>query len=211
MSIPAVRGTAAPAASGGWLGRLRGEAAAWCEGRSWLLRLPLWLWFLYILIRHGADRGYESLFGPLNLGIHELGHFVFAPLGKFLGMAGGTILQCLIPLLSMVMFLRQGDYFAVSVGLGWLSTNLFSVARYAEDARAMALPLVRPGGGEVVHDWNYLLGSLGLLEWDRGLGFLFRLAGFLSMGAALAAGGWLLWRMFRSRGAGPRGVIAGSP
>ena len=85
------------------------------------------------------------------------------------------------------------------------------MARYAEDARAMALPLVRPGGGEIVHDWNYLLGRLGLLEWDRTVGFLFRLAGSLSMIAALAAGGWLLWRMFRSRGAGPGGVTAGSP
>ena len=188
-----------PLTTGRFLLRLRDRLEAWCAGRSWAVRLPLLLWFAYILVRHWADPEYQSLFGPLNLGIHELGHFVFGWLGTFLGMAGGTVLQCLAPVLSMAMFFRQPDFFAVAVCLGWLSTNFFNVARYAEDARAMALTLVRPGGGEVVHDWNYLLEATGLLERDRAIGFLFRAAGSVSMLAALAAGGWLLWKMSRSR------------
>jgi hypothetical protein len=43
--------------------------------------------------------------------------------------------------------------------------NCGHIAYYVADARAMALPLV--GGGE--HDWNYLLGELGLLQRDQAI------------------------------------------
>lgn len=43
----------------------------------------------------------------LNLGIHELGHMLFRPAGEFLCIAGGTILQLLIPIISVFMFVRQ--------------------------------------------------------------------------------------------------------
>ncbi|CAN5302026.1 hypothetical protein BH24GEM2_BH24GEM2_19030 [soil metagenome] len=43
------------------------------------------------------------------------------------------------------------------------------------DARAQRLPLV--GGGE--HDWAYLLGRMGLLEYDQTLANAVQLAGAL--------------------------------
>ena len=180
--------------------RLRSAVEAWCTGRSWLLRLPLLLWFGWILVRHWGSPTYQSLFKPLNLGIHELGHYLFAPLGQFVGIAGGSILQCLAPILSMGMFLRQRDFFAIVVCLGWLSTNIFDVATYAGDASAMALPLVSPGGGDVIHDWNYLLGRLGLLGWDGLLAFVLRVAASADMIATIALGAWLLWTMARLKG-----------
>jgi len=182
------------------------EVLRWAqEKRWWGWRLPFLLFFAYILVRHLADPYYQSLFKGLNLGIHELGHFVFGLMGEFIGTLGGTLLQCLVPIGSMFMFLRQRDFFAIAVCFGWLSTNLFDVATYAGDARAMELPLVSPGVGDVIHDWNYLLGQTGLLKADQTIAFLFRLGGVLTMLACLAAGGWLLWKMARSapRGSGP--------
>jgi hypothetical protein len=183
--------------------RLRDDAAAWASGRSWLVRLPLLLWFAYILVRHWGDPMYQSLFKGLNLGIHELGHPLFSFLGPFMTAAGGTILQCLAPVLSMGMFVRQRDYFAIAVCLAWLSTNFFDVATYAGDARSMSLPLVAPGGGggfiEDMHDWHNMLGRMGMLSWDGTIAFLFRAVATLSMLTALAGGGWLCWRMFKTR------------
>jgi hypothetical protein len=98
------------------------------------------------------------------------------------------------------VFCRQRDFFATAICFGWLSTNLFYAGWYAADARAMAIPLLSPGGREVRHDWNYLLGAMGLLAWDQTIGFLFRAAASLSMLACLAAGGWLLGVMIRLRG-----------
>jgi hypothetical protein len=103
-----------------------------------------------------------------------------------------------MPVISGIMFWKQRDGFAIAFALGWLGTNLFESATYAADAREMDLPLVTPGGGEAIHDWHYMLGELGMLEWDTTLGFLFRIAGTLSLLASLVGGAWILWRMARS-------------
>ncbi len=195
LSAGARPGEAEPAA--GLVASLRSEAVEWCRGRSWAPRVPLLAYFAYALVRHWADPMYADWFKPLNLGIHELGHFLFRPLGMFLSIAGGSVTQCLVPVLSMAMFRRQGDWFAIAVCFGWLSLNLFDVATYAADARSLSLPLVSPGGGEVYHDWNYLLEKLGLLRWDGAIAFLMRTAATAAMAAGLAGGGWLLWRMAR--------------
>lgn len=183
---------------------LHAEAEGWCRGRAWLPRAPLALWFAWILARHLLDAEYVSLFGPLNLGIHELGHMAFGIFGEFLGIAGGTILQLAIPLGSFWMFRRQGDFFAISASFAWLGTNLLYVGVYAADAREMALPLVSVGDADegVEHDWNYLLRTLGLLPLDGALGALFRALGLLSLAASLALGAWILRRMARSRDSG---------
>jgi hypothetical protein len=174
------------------------EVLRWTqEKRWWGWRLPFLLFFTYILVRHLGSPDYQSIFKGLNLGIHELGHFVFGLLGEFMGVVGGTFLQCLVPIGSMAMFLRQRDFFAIAVCFGWLSTNLFDVATYAGDARTMELPLVSPGAWDVIHDWNYLLGRMGLLKADQTIAFLFRAGGVLTMLVCLAAGGWLLWKMAR--------------
>ena len=177
---------------------LRRNAAEWCAGRSWLVRLPLLIFLAYIGFQQFMEPKYWSLFAPINLGIHEWGHLIFNSLGRFMGVAGGTILQLLAPLASMVMFLRQGDYFAIAVCSGWLSTNLFGVSIYMADAEKMELDLVTVGdsGGIVIHDWNYLFTQLGLLEHCEAIGWLTRQSGNFSMLACLALSGWLLWQMY---------------
>jgi hypothetical protein len=169
----------------------------WCHGRMWYVRLPLLVWFAYILVNHIADPMYQSLFKSLNLGIHELGHPLFSYFGEFMHAAGGTILQCAAPVAAMVMFARMRDYFAIAVCFGWLSTNLFDVATYVADARARVLPLVTPGRWEAQHDWYYMLGRLGMLHWDGTLAFLLRVAAVATMLICLVGGGYLLWRMYR--------------
>jgi hypothetical protein len=176
------------------------EASEWAEGKFALLRLLLWLFLLYILLRHLGDPMYQSIFKPLNLGIHELGHIIFSPLGQFLMIAGGTIAQCLVPFISFFMFLKQRDFFAITVSFCWMGTNLFSVAGYMADARKMELPLVTPfRGEEIIHDWNYLLGKLGLLNSDNALGGFVRVLAILNMVIGLAFGAWLLLKMFKKK------------
>ncbi|MEO0650738.1 MAG: zinc ribbon domain-containing protein [Planctomycetota bacterium] len=179
--------------SDGWVGEVR----AWCRQAGWLPRLPLWLAVAYLTVRHLADAQYTSVFGAINFGIHELGHVVFAPFGQFLEAAGGTLLQLAAPTAAAVVFLRQRDWFAVTVALAWLGTNGFGIAVYVADARAQALPLLGLGAGEPIHDWNYLLGRLGLLRSDQALAALCRAAGAASMLAAVVGGAWMLVEMAR--------------
>jgi len=185
----------------GFLIALKDEAIDWCQGKNWMVRLPFLLWFVYVLVRHLLDPMYASILGPLNLGIHELGHFIFGFLGQFLGVAGGTIFQLFVPIFALFNFYRQNDFFSMTLSFGWLSTSLFSVATYAADARALELPLVTPfGSGEaVVHDWEYLLSTMNILEYDAMVGGIFRILAIISMLICFTAGVWLLWQMILSK------------
>jgi hypothetical protein len=169
----------------------------WARGRAWYLRAPLLLWFAWIFKQHLADPFYSSLFGGLNLGIHELGHYLFAPFGELMAVAGGSLLQCVVPLIGAWMFYRQRDYFAVAIAFCWLSTNLYSVAAYAADARTQQLELVSPGGGEPIHDWHYLLGALGWFRHDRIIGRGLSLLAIMAMVCGLGGGVYVLRKMLR--------------
>lgn len=165
-------------------------------GKLWWPRLPLLIWMGWIWIHVWSDPQYQPLLKGLNLGVHELGHIVFSPFRQFLTIAGGSILQCLVPVIGMVMFFRQRDPFAIFFAFGWLGTDFFDVATYVADARAMELPLVSPFGvDEILHDWNWLLEDLGWLAHDQTIAGLFRNAGHLSFVLCLAGGAWTLWRM----------------
>ena len=179
---------------------LRDDAVEWCRGRNWWVRLPLLLFFVYVLARHLSDPLYTSILSPLNLGIHELGHLIFSFTGEVLMVVGGTLLQLTIPILAIFNFRRQNDFFAMALSFGWLSTNLFSVATYVADSRKLELPLVTLFGGDnVIHDWEYLLFKMNLLVYDQLIAGIFRAFGVISMLICFLAGVWLLWQMFYSR------------
>jgi hypothetical protein len=175
---------------------LREDARSWCRGKPWFLYLPLALYMAYAFIRHLADPDYSSILAPLNLGIHELGHFVFGFTGRFLAVLGGSLLELTVPCFALFNFRKLGDYFAMALSLGWFSTALFGVSRYIGDARSMELPLVTPFGGDsVIHDWNYILSELDLLAHDAVLSGAVKAAAVLAMLACLSACGWLLLKM----------------
>ncbi|HEV8356913.1 MAG TPA: hypothetical protein VGQ17_09140 [Gemmatimonadales bacterium] len=113
----------------------------------------------------------------LDLAIHEAGHLLFAFDGEFLTLAGGTLLQLLLPAAFVAALWRHGDRHGASVPLWWLGQNCWNIAVYIKDARAQELPLV--GGGE--HDWALLLGGFGLLQRD------------LTIGRAVAAAGLVIY------------------
>lgn len=151
-----------------------------------LFTLFLLVYGLYDLSHPG--RG--TLLDGVDLAIHETGHLVFAPFGEFIGFAGGTLFQLIMPATFVVYFARRGDEHAASVALWWVGQNCGHIAYYAADARAQDLPLV--GGGE--HDWNYLLGRLGLLAHDQGISRAIVCTGVLLV---LCSAGWGLARAGR--------------
>lgn len=143
---------------------------------------------------------YQSWFKPLNLGIHELGHMLFRPLGEFMMVLGGTFWQLTVPKISFFMFYKQRDYFALAVSFCWLATNYYDVATYIGDARARELPLVSPFGiGPITHDWHYLLTRLGMLELDTTIAAVIRVLAAVSMIIGLGWGVWTISKMIKSR------------
>jgi hypothetical protein len=184
-----------------WWGRKRADAVAWAAGRMWPPRAALLAYLAYAGYRHLTDRDYASLFSGITLAIHELGHVLFGFLGAWLSVAGGSITQLAAPLAVALIMLRQRDYFGVAVGGAWLSMSLSNLAVYVADARAEALPLYSLGGGDVVHDWNYLLGSVHLLPYDHRIAGLVRLAALAALAGSITLGAWLCAVMARRRAA----------
>jgi hypothetical protein len=185
----------------GVLTRFREGVEEWAEGKRWIWRAGLLVYFVWVGVHHLSDPYYSSLFGGINLAIHEGGHLVFGFLGQWIMTAGGTILQCLVPILAAALLLRQGEWFGLPLCGFWEATNLYNVATYMADARALELPLVTVGadGGEVEHDWNSLFYSLGLLQHDTAIAAAVRVLAFLLLWGSVALGVWMVLTVVRSR------------
>lgn len=178
-----------------FLRRLHRHLHTSLAGEHWPGRLVVLLAVAYVGWCHATDADRHQWFGGVNLFIHECGHFVLVWAWEWLHVAGGSLVQCLVPLLFLLDFARRGDHFAAGIMGIWLATNLFGVAMYVDDARALDIPLFVPFQGieeedKSGHDWHYLLERLGWLQhdhqlaaWVAGLGWV------LLVGASL----WCLY------------------
>lgn len=165
----------------------------------WQPRVLILLGFAYLFVRLIIDPSYSGFLDRINFVIHEFGHIFAAPFGQAIHMIGGTFLQCAIPFLLAVGFVCEQNYFEACMLMCWLGVNFYDIAVYMADARAQILPLANfGGGGPIIHDWNYFLTKLSLLEWDTKLAFLVRCAGFMTIAGSLFAGAWLLREMYRA-------------
>ena len=181
-----------------WLQAQVADAREWCEGRNGWVRAPLLLYILYAGVMHLRDPEYSDWTGGLTFGIHELGHVIMGWGGHFITALGGSLWQILVPVITIWMFRRQRDWFAVAVGFAWLAFSAWGLATYVADARAMELPLLGLSD-DPEHDWNYLLGAMGLLKLDGAFALLIRIGAVLSWALALGFGGWTCWRMIRTK------------
>jgi hypothetical protein len=111
---------------------------------------------------------------------------IFGFFGGFVGVLGGSLMQVLIPALATGYFMLYGQSWSGMVTLFWVSQSLFNVSVYVKDARAQGLPLL--GGEDAIHDWNWLLGRLGLLSWDQVIGGVIYATGLLALAVSVLGG-----------------------
>lgn len=97
----------------------------------------------------------------INLIFHEAGHTIFSFFGEFIHVLMGSGFQLLLPLGITFYFFYHKQYFSAALCLFWVGQNLLNISVYAGDALQMQLDLL--GGDSSIHDWNYLLGEMGLL------------------------------------------------
>lgn len=134
-----------------------------------------------------------SIIGAFNLLMHEAGHWIFGIFGQFIGILGGSLLQVLIPLSCAAAFciqnqraLSMSNLLGIAFCLMWAGQSLTEVAHYALDAQTMALPLI--GGEGVIHDWNWLLREMGLLNATQVIGASIRALAFTLLLSGLGVG-----------------------
>lgn len=168
----------------------------------WAGRLLVWLglavWGVKFMVTPVTGEAFsQSYMHLVNLPFHEAGHVIFSPLGRFIQVLGGTLGQLLIPLVVAVSFAVRANHFGVSVGLWWLGQSLMDCAAYIDDARAGQLMLLGGVTGSEVedyHDWEFILSRLGLMNYDHLIARISFACGVAIMLAALAWGGYVLYR-----------------
>lgn len=142
-------------------------SSGWDNAKRWIPSLII----LPIAVYWALNRGEFSLLDNIDLVIHEAGHFFFSLFGKFIYTLGGTLMQIILPSIIAGYFFRNNYRTGVQFGLLWLGQNFINISVYAADAEARKLPLL--GGNKVYHDWHYLLGEVGILEYDYLVGYIF--------------------------------------
>ena len=166
-----------------------------------VLKLLLFGYLGYLLFFLAT--GYEPARRPFNppfvifvidtidLYIHEAGHFVLKPFGRFIEILGGSLFQCLVPLALVLVSWRQ-NVTTVPYGLFWLGENLVNVSVYIKDAPYKQLHLIASG---LIHDWNWLLN--GDPDVAEPLGTIVFLVGILACVGAIGLGFWFSVRTYR--------------
>lgn len=166
-----------------------------------LVLLAVWsLMFLFASIQSNAVG--NSFMHLVNLPFHEAGHLIFSPLGRFIQVLGGTLGQLLMPAVCLVVLLVQThDAFGAAVAQWWLAESFMDIAPYINDARSLKLILLGGVTGKDVanfHDWEYILGSLGILRMDHALAYLAQATGCVLMLTALLWASVNVWIQFKS-------------
>ncbi|MGF1521733.1 MAG: hypothetical protein ACFBSF_05365 [Leptolyngbyaceae cyanobacterium] len=97
-----------------------------------------------------------------DLAIHETGHLLFMPFGRFLMLLGGSLTQILFPAAFTFYFYVSRQYFSSALTLFWTGQNFMDVAVYMRDAPIRILPLTVDNID--AHDWWQLFRMMGSLH-----------------------------------------------
>jgi len=154
-----------------------------------------------------GDPGF-SFMHSIVIYIHEAGHVVFMPFGRFMTILGGSLFQVLVPLILAASFVfgfggSKRDNFAAALMLWWAGASIMDVAPYIWDAYDPRLMLIggSTGAESDGHDWQNILGDLGLIRKAHLIGNIDKLAGLAVMILAWAWAALLLRLQYRNKDA----------
>lgn len=177
----------------------------WARVAAWIGFAAWSVWFLqtdYAKVSGGLPEINYSFMHRVDLVFHEAGHVIFIPLGRFMSVLGGSLGQLIMPAIVLGTFLlKYRNTFGASVALWWLAQSAMDLAPYINDALVQQTILLggvtgrdRPG----YHDWNNILGELGLLHHAHGIaGFVDLMASGLML-LALVWGACLLHQQWEN-------------
>ncbi|RQP22721.1 hypothetical protein [Piscinibacter terrae] len=170
-----------------------------------LAAFAVWGLVLIRLDYRTGEMAGSFLHRPLLI-FHEAGHVIFMPFGEWMTVFGGSLMQCLMPVvMGAALLWKNRDPFGASIGLWLLGVSLLDLAPYVYDALDPQLILLSGATGEEGgHDWIYLLRSVGLLKRAHGLGQMVYLLGVGVIALALGWGAELLRRQHAHLKRAPR-------
>lgn len=181
---------------------LRAAIDGYIKDKTWYWYIPFWLLGFYMFIELLEFKlGSSSAFiiaipQSFNFFLHEMSHLVFGFLPPIFTAAAGSFSEIFLGLALIITAVVTRGYFASLFCVLWFMLATQSTADYIGDARAQNLSLVSFGGGDPIHDWNFILNKLGLLQQDTFIAGIVSGFGIICGIGALGFSGWLIIRMF---------------
>ena len=129
----------------------------------------------------------------VNLIFHEAGHTIFTQFifGQFIHVLMGSGFQSLLPALIATYFFYTQQRLSGAICLMWVGQNLINVSIYAGDSIVMQLPLL--GGDKSLHDWHYLLTTLGVLQYTSPISGTIYAFGLITLAIGAALSFYFAW------------------
>jgi hypothetical protein len=118
----------------------------------------------------------------IDLFIHEGGHGIFRILGQFMHFLGGSLIQFIIPITTIIVFLRTSGPRSLMGTLYWLGQNMINVSVYIADAPKQQLTLI---SRHAMHDWRWLCGYMGIMDSAGDLAAVVAFLGTVSLFGAI--------------------------
>jgi hypothetical protein len=183
------------------LQRLRTQVDTYAAQKTWYWYVPLWLFGLYLFLalldfELGGEMPFVlSIMYAANFLLHELAHIMLSFLPEILVAAAGSLSEILLGGFLIFIGIKGKTYFASLFGFLWFMLSTQSAADYMADARTQAIPLVTPGGGDPIHDWNFVFDKLGLLDYDVLIGHIVRTSGSIVGLFGLVFSAWVIYRI----------------
>ncbi len=141
----------------------------------------------------GSDNLILSGLYLVEFGVHEVSHLAVAFLPAIFVALAGSVGEIAFTLLILAATIKGKAYFAAVFASLWVMLALHNVGRYMADARSMALPLIGPGDN-AKHDWNFIFGQWGWLNYDVAIGGTLILIGTVIGALGLGFGLYLIVR-----------------
>jgi hypothetical protein len=101
------------------------------------------------------------LLDMIDLFIHEGGHGVFRVFGQFIYFLGGSLMQFILPMATILVFLRTSGLRSLMLTPYWLGHNMMNVSVYIDDAPKTQLTLI---SRHALHDWRWLCTQMGNID-----------------------------------------------
>ena len=123
------------------------------------------------------------LIDMINLFIHEGGHGIFRVFGQFIYFLGGSLMQFILPLATILVFLRTSGLRSLMGTLYWFGHNLINVSVYIADAPKTQLTLISK---HALHDWRWLCTQMGNIDSAPDIAAVVAFLGTLSLLGAIS-------------------------
>lgn len=188
--------------------QLRAEIAVYLQGKTWYWYVPVWLFGFYIFFQlldfdlSGQNAFIILIPQAFNFILHEMAHLFTAFLPSLITASAGSGSELFLGLALIIGAFYTRSFFASLFCFLWFMLATQSTADYMADARTQNLPLVSFGGGDPIHDWNYVFSRLGILEYDTLIAGLVRTSGIIVGIVGLLFSAWLLIKMASTKPVG---------